>query len=278
MAPRRSAPAPSTQHAEPHHPPLVQWLSTPAAFPESTQAVRVVQTHISWVFLTDRFAYKLKKPVKFDFLDFSTLERRRHACGDEVLLNRRLAPQVYLGLVAVRQNAQGQFWLDESTLDQPEHSIPAAKSPAMSSRAGSDRIVDWLVKMKRLDEHATFQSHIRAGKATEADADAIAGRLAEFFRCSPGLPIEPSRYRADFERHVRGNFAELLRPEHTLSATTVKRIHGAQLRLLLLRPQLFDARVIAGRVVDGHGDLLPEHIYLLPADDGPPSAAAALCR
>ena len=109
-----------TPHAEHRYPPLVEWLSTPAAYSDGTQAVRLVETHISWVFLTDRFAYKLKKPVKFDFLDFSTLERRRQACNDEVRLNRRMAPHVYLGLVPVRQDSQGQFRLDENAIELQE--------------------------------------------------------------------------------------------------------------------------------------------------------------
>jgi aminoglycoside phosphotransferase family enzyme len=87
------------------HPPLlVDWLSRPEAYPEHPASVRRVETHISCVFLTERFAYKLKKPVRFDFLDFSTVELRRRACEEEIRLNRRLAPEVYLGL-AIRRGS-----------------------------------------------------------------------------------------------------------------------------------------------------------------------------
>src|SRR5262245_40912364 len=113
-----AAPKPSTSntpHSELPTPNLLaDWLSTPAAYSERPAAVRRVETHISCVFLTDRFAYKLKKPVQFDFLDFSTSQLRRHACEEEIRLNRRLAPDVYLGLVAARRDANGNFFLDES--------------------------------------------------------------------------------------------------------------------------------------------------------------------
>ena len=75
---------------------LVEFLSQPAAYAERPERVEKIETHISWVFLTNRFAYKLKKPVRYDFLDFSTAELRRAACEEEVRLNRRLAPDISL--------------------------------------------------------------------------------------------------------------------------------------------------------------------------------------
>jgi uncharacterized protein len=232
------------------HPPLLtDWLSTPAAYSERPAAVRRIETHISCVFLTERFAYKLKKPVRFDFLDFSAVELRRRACEEEIRLNRRLAPEVYLGLVAARRDAAGQFYLDEG------------------ESASSDGVVDWLVKMHRLPDEATLLAKIISGTAGNADADAIAARLAEFYRASKPLAISPVQYRAEIEKHVRANRAELLRTEHGLNSAAIKRIHAAQLRMLMLRPDVFDARAAAARIVDGHGDLRPEHIYLLPAAD-----------
>ena len=80
---------------------LIEALSRPAAYPYPMDQVDVRQTHISVVFLAGRYVYKIKKPVQLGFLDFSTLERRRHFCEEEVRLNRRLAPTVYLGVVPV---------------------------------------------------------------------------------------------------------------------------------------------------------------------------------
>src|SRR5438046_10580137 len=90
---------------------LVDWLSNPAAYPERPSSVRLVETHISCVFLTEKFAYKLRKQVRFDFLDFSTVELRRLDCLEVIRLNRRLAADVYLGLVAVRRSVDGKSWV-----------------------------------------------------------------------------------------------------------------------------------------------------------------------
>src|SRR6476469_6019704 len=86
---------------------LLEALSDPAAYPESVESVEVRQTHISAVFLAGSHAYKVKKPVRLGFLDFGTLEKRRHACEEEVRLNRRLAPAVYLGVVPVVRTGSG---------------------------------------------------------------------------------------------------------------------------------------------------------------------------
>src|SRR4051794_2610360 len=91
----------------PDLPALIAALSRPDAYPYAVRAVEVHQTHISVVFLAGDFVYKLKKPVHLPFLDFSTLELRRHFCAEEVRLNRRLAPDVYLGVVPV--SADGRF-------------------------------------------------------------------------------------------------------------------------------------------------------------------------
>src|SRR5438270_1798519 len=87
----------------------VRSLSRPDSYPRLTTTVTVVETHISWVFLTDQYVYKLKKPVRFAFLDYSTLELRRAACTEEVRLNSRLAPGIYLGVVPITRDTSGQL-------------------------------------------------------------------------------------------------------------------------------------------------------------------------
>src|SRR6516165_6868773 len=86
---------------------LIEALSRPAAYPEPPGEVTVRQTHISVVFLAERHVYKIKKPVDLGFLDFRTLEARRHFCAEEVRLNRRLAPAVYQGVVPVTHGGEG---------------------------------------------------------------------------------------------------------------------------------------------------------------------------
>src|SRR5437660_775641 len=121
-------------------PRLLEALSSPDAYKDPVTAVEVRQTHISAVFLAGLYAYKIKKPVLFDFLDFSTLEKRHHFCAEEVRLNRRLAPDVYLGVVPV--TAAGQRLQVE----------------------GVGEVVEWAVKMRRLPEEATLRERVRRGE------------------------------------------------------------------------------------------------------------------
>ena len=86
----------------------IKFLMKPEAYPEPTAKVELLQTHVSWIFLTDSHAYKIKKPVNFGFLNFSTIDRRRFYCNEEVRLNRRLCPEIYEGVVEVNQTSQGQ--------------------------------------------------------------------------------------------------------------------------------------------------------------------------
>src|SRR5262245_9747195 len=119
---------------------LIEAMSSPPAYPHPVGTVEVRQTHISVVFLAGTFAYKVKKPVLFDFLDFSTLDKRRHFCEEEVRLNRRLAADVYLGVVPVAAAADGV------------------------RVEGEGEVVEWAVKMERLPESATFRDRLRRGE------------------------------------------------------------------------------------------------------------------
>jgi aminoglycoside phosphotransferase family enzyme/predicted kinase len=214
-------------------------LARQEAYPERTNRVEIIETHISVVFLTDYFAYKLKKPVRFDFLDFSTPALREAACRDELRLNRRLAADVYLDVVPVVRRADGRIAV-----------------------GGEGETVDWLVKMRRLDDRRTLRAAHEKKQVPPEALLSLAETLANFYRDLPPETASPQAYRSEVEAHVRGNLAELVRPEHRLDVHQVKRIHNAQLEQLILRPAMFDARMTAGRVIDGHGDLRPEHIYL----------------
>ena len=92
-----------------------------AAFGQPGRDVHLLQTHIGWIYLVGDFAFKLKKRVKFDFLDFMTLEKRRWACEREIALNRRLCPDLYIGLQRVLESADGKRWVDLSFKKSPEN-------------------------------------------------------------------------------------------------------------------------------------------------------------
>lgn len=210
-------------------------LSRPEAYPHPTPGgVAVRQTHISAVFLAGDFAYKVKKPVDLGFLDFTTLEKRKHFCEEETRLNRRLAPSVYLGVVPVTRDGVG----------------------------GSSEPVEWAVKMARLPDEASLLWHVRHGDVTAEQLDSLAERIAEFHRTA-----EANEHTASFGRFdvVAGNARENFEQSRGQVGTTVSRPVFDRLERLTeewldkLRP-VIERR--AGR--DTHGDLRLDHVYLLP--------------
>src|SRR6516162_7125192 len=139
-------------------PRLIAALSDPAAYPYPVASVEVRQTHISAVFLAGPYAYKVKKPVNPGFLDFSTLEKRLHFCEEEVRLNRRLAPTVYLGVVPVVQTGKGLQVEVEG------------------------EVVEWAVKMQRLPDEATLLQRLGRGEVGRELVESLADRIASFHR------------------------------------------------------------------------------------------------
>lgn len=219
----------------------VAHLRRPDAYPDPTTAVAVTETHMSWVFLADGYAYKLKKPVRTEFLDFSTVAARRLDCQREVALNRRLAADVYIGTVALTLDRRGRLRL-----------------------GGSGRIVDWLVRMRRLPAARTLEAAIASGTVEQADIRRLARRLVGFFREAPPAPMGAAEYVERLGREVRFYGAQLGRPAYGLPAEAVNGLARAQWDFLAMRSGMVGAR--GGHVVDGHGDLRPEHVYL---DDEP---------
>jgi aminoglycoside phosphotransferase family enzyme len=217
----------------------VAFLKRPESYPDRPARVDTVETHMSWVFLTDRFAYKLKKPVRYEFLDFSTLGARHWDCREELRLNRRLAPEVYLDVVALTADPDGELRLE-----------------------GAGEILDWLVKMRRLPAERMLDRAIGGGRATRSDVAGVAGKLAAFYKSCQPVPIAPSDYRERLQADVGANLRELVLPDYRLPAATARRAAAAQLQLLGCEPELFAERVRAGRVVEAHGDLRAEHVCL----------------
>jgi aminoglycoside phosphotransferase family enzyme len=219
----------------------VAHLSRPESYPEKPAAVEVVQTHMSVVFLTEHHAWKLKKPVRYDFLDFSTLDARRADCEEELRLNRRLARDVYLEVVRLAVGPQGALRL-----------------------AGDGPVVDWLVKMRRLPAHLMLDDAIRRGGVTRPDVRRFTLALAGFYSRAEPVVIEPAQYRQRFERDIRANRDGLSPPEYSMPAALVQSIATRQLSVLAREASMFDARVTSRRIVECHGDLRPEHICLEP--------------
>ena len=227
-------------------PPVIEAMRAPGFYPAHTAAVALVQTHISYVFLLDQRVYKVKKPVRFAFLDFSTLQRRRHFCHEEVRLNRRLAPGVYLGVCAVVARDGGFALAGADAPDAVEYAVEMCRLPA-------DRVLSRLVER---------------GAATPELIDQIAARLVAFHaQADAGPAIAAAGDPATVARLMDDDFTEVAALHgDTISAADDRAIQDwchAQLRR---HDALLRRRQAEGRVRDGHGDLHAEHIYCL--DDG----------
>lgn len=219
----------------------VAFLRQPTSFPERTYRVEAIETHMSWVFLTDGHAYKLKKPMCRGLLDFTTVEARHFYCEEEIRLNRRLAPEVYLGIVALTLDAPGHLQLD-----------------------GAGTIIDWLVKMRRLPTQHMLDYAIQHGTANDEDIVHVAERLAAFYRTCAPAPIDAAAYRSKLLHHIDHSSQELSRPAYQLPALQITGICLAQRVFLQKMSGVLDQRIQSGRIVEGHGDLRPEHICLKP--------------
>ncbi|MGB8330035.1 MAG: AAA family ATPase [Polyangiales bacterium] len=202
----------------------------------------LVETHISWVFLGATEVFKVKRPVDLGFLDFTSVDLRRMACDAEVRLNRRLAPQTYLGVV------------------------PITVDPAGIHRIGGEgTIVDWAVQMRRLSMERRADELLRAGRLEPTQVDELAAHIARFHRDARGDEAS-SRYGevSTIRRNVEENFQQTRESICAyLSREEAREIEAWQ-RLVLDDETRFAARVDAGRIRDGHGDLRLEHVYFEP--------------
>lgn len=230
-------------------PNIADFLSSPSAYSDAPLSVDTRETHISRIYLTKKSAFKLKKPVRYDFLDFSSPELRHAACDAELRLNRRLAPGVYKAVLPVCRDGRGNLSID-----------------------GGGPPVDWLVQMKRLDDRNSLKSRIESGLTTESEISALSHLLAQFYAGQAPLMTKSLEYRQTLARHVDANRYELyqrLAPQDGQHdgpdyAQQIDRSYAAQMRFIKLKSDVFDDRVCDGRIVDGHGDLRPEHVYFEP--------------
>jgi uncharacterized protein len=230
---------------------LIEVLSDPRAYPDSTTKVEIHQTHISVVFVTDRFAYKIKKPVALEFLDYSTLEKRRHWCAEEVRLNHRLAAQIYLGVVPIAGDGSGI---------RVEDSGP---------------VVEWAVKMHKLSEEASLPHAIECGQLSPNAIETLARRIVDFHRHAERGPSIARFGRFDVvARNARDNFEHSTSQAGTIVSETVfDRLRTLTEEALAGHRALIEDRADRGIPCDGHGDIRMDHVYLF-RDSRPPDDLA----
>ena len=202
--------------------------------------VQVIETHMAHVFLTAELAFKLKKPVSFGYFDHRTLAARASACNDELRLNRALAGDVYLG------------------------TVPLVLTKTGLAIGGEGAVVDWLVQMRRLPAERMLDTLIADPKATPSQAEigAVVTRLAGFYRLQRSMPPPVGLYLAHLQREQSVNSVSLRHmarfvPEVPLTTVTT----DLENRIDEMGTEI-SAREAAGLVVEGHGDLRPEHVCL----------------
>lgn len=238
----------------------VAFLSDPSAYPDHVDGVIARETHMSWVFLAGPRVYKLKKPVRFPYLDFSTLARREAACRAELRLNRRLAGEVYSGMAPLMLTARG-LAIGPCRNEAAGHSSqpPQQGKPNAGTDGG---IIDWLVVMQRLDERCMLDHAIAAGTVTPRALDRLVMLLTRFYRGARPVRMTAQAHLADWRHSLADNRRALADPRAQLPAALPHLIGSVQERFLARYGNLLAERARDGRIVDAHGDLRPEHIWL----------------
>lgn len=219
----------------------VDFLRRPEAYPEAPASVQAIETHMAWVFLTDALVYKMRKPVRLPFLDLSSLERRRRCSEDSLRLNRRLAPTVYLDVVPLVQTDDGRLRV-----------------------GGTGRVTEWLEKMQRLPEEKLLDVAIRRGTVETDDVERAIRVLARFYRDAPPERVAPAAFRDGLRETIESSCRALEAPELGLDRRELAALAARLTAFVDGEHALLDQRIADGRIVEGHGDLRPEHVCLTP--------------
>ena len=220
---------------------LVQALSNADCYPHAVGSISVIETHISFVVLTGEFAYKIKKSVDLGFLDFSTREQRRFFCGEELRLNRRLAPDLYLGVVAIG-----------GTLAQPRIE-------------GAGEAIEYAVKMREFPQTSLLDRVVRRGELSPWQLDCLAGTIADFHaRIGRAGPMQGYGSPGAIRAPMAQNFGQL----RALLGATEDRVELDKIEAWSEREcqrlrECFSARLESGFVRECHGDLHLGNIVLI---------------
>jgi uncharacterized protein len=218
---------------------VVQALLTPEAYPQKTGKIELIQTHISFVFLTEKHVYKVKKAVNFGFLDFSTLDKRKFFCEKELELNRRLCPEIYLEVV------------------------PITKSQGIKV-GGSGQVVEYALKMKRLPQEKIMTLLLKEGKIGLKTVDEIAQIVADFHsKAASNNEINQFGSLKIVKTNWDENFAQTTK--YINQTISQKQFQFTQTKIndfMMKNQALFESRIAGGRIRDCHGDLHSGNIFV----------------
>jgi aminoglycoside phosphotransferase family enzyme len=215
---------------------IVKLLSM-GEFPGYTGRPELVETHISWVFLCDRFVYKIKKPIRYSFLDFSTVEKRKYYCEREIELNRRLTYDVYLDVQPIVE-IYGRFYVGGQ----------------------NGEIIDYAVRMRKLDRSRQMDVLLQNNKVTQSDMRNLAEKIAGFHKAT-GVIYNKDVLQIRNEFNDLGNERAYLIPE---DGAIIDRAIGFSDAFIERHKALFADRLKGGFYRDCHGDLHSRNIFLLP--------------
>lgn len=223
------------------HPQLLEAMTNPNFYPHKPAVVELVQTHISYVFIAGDFVYKIKKPVNFGFLDFTSLEKRKYYCEEELRLNKRLAPSIYLDVVSIAQDSQDNLLL-----------------------GNGEKVIDYAVRMKKLPLDKMLKTLLANGQVNEKVMDAIAGKIAAFHKLAEtGGRVDEMGSPATIRHNHEENFGQTLQYVNvTIPEYQYHFIKDYVENFLEEKKALFAERVADGRIRDCHGDLHLEHICI----------------
>lgn len=218
----------------------VAFLADPASYPgRPPPRIEVIETHLSWIFLGGARVLKLKKPTRGELFDLTTPEARRQNAESELRLNRRLAPETYLGIVPLALSSDGRLAL---------------------GREGA--IVDWLVEMRRLPVGDMLDSRLAERRWHPTEIRRLGDRLADFYARARPVPMSALAFFGRVRRECAASVEAFARIGQRDLEARAARIARRLLGFLSRRRLLFLHRLRAGRFVEGHGDLRPEHVAL----------------
>ncbi len=210
----------------------------PEVYDHPVTRIRLIETHISWVILTGEFAYKIKKSVDFGFLDFSTLEKRRQYCQQELQLNRRLAAELYLDVVCITGSTA-------RPVIAPTAAVPAEK------------VMDYAVKMKQFPQSAQLDNLLAAGYLHVVQMDQIAQMVAKFHQSIAIADNKTTYGNSDsVQRPVTENFVQI---HNTIDVSpyqdTLRQLQAWAESVFIKHKSQFDKRKAGGFVRECHGDM-----------------------
>ena len=219
-------------------PPLIEAMLEPAFYPHHPKEVELIQTHISYIFLTGELVFKVKKPVDFGFLDFTTLEKRRHFCQEEIRLNKRFSPDIYLEAVPISRNVD-TFRLGDDT-----------------------ELVEYAVKMRRINEDHMLYRLLEAGEVKSDAMERIGKHLAKTYAAIPSDEKAKAFGSLDvISINIVENFEQTRKYINgPVSPEAFETIESWSLAFMKENAALFEQRVAQGYIKDCHGDLHLQHI------------------